>query len=130
MENSNNNSGPQIRHSSPIFFVKDRQETLDYYSRLGFQSDYSMGFVGRGGFEIIVHETKNAAQVTPNYPAHGETALDLFTMVYGVEELYNDLKSKGAIFHGELRVTEYGMKEFSIVDPDGYTLGFGEALND
>lgn len=24
----------------------------------------------------------------------------------------------------------YGMKEFAIIDPDGYTIGFGESLHD
>jgi hypothetical protein len=51
-------------------------------------------------------------------------------MVLGEEELCKEFKSKGAVFHRELTVSEYEMKEFTIIDPDGYNIAFGELLKD
>ncbi len=130
MENQVKVNKATIRHFSSIFFVSDRKRTLEYYSKLGFACDDSFGFVQREGFELIIHETKNVKEIRPNYPSHGKDALDIFSMVYKVENLYEEFKSKGAEFRYQLRVTEYGMKEFAIQDPDGYSIGFGESLND
>jgi catechol 2,3-dioxygenase-like lactoylglutathione lyase family enzyme len=116
----------KIRHVGPILYVKDRKTTLDYYSKLGFHCDYEMGFVERDSVEWIVHETSNVDRITPNYPTHGELALDMHCMVVSIEKLFEEFKSRGAAFNRELSLNEYGMKQFSIVDPDGYTIGFGE----
>ncbi|WP_208919770.1 VOC family protein [Paenibacillus uliginis] len=110
--------------------MSEHERTLRYYGNLGFSCDESFGFVHRDGFEIIIHETKNTSDIRPNYPSHGQDALDIFSMVNGVESLYEEFKSKGAEFRYQLRITEYGMKEFAIQDPDGYSIGFGESLND
>jgi uncharacterized glyoxalase superfamily protein PhnB len=118
----------KIRNMAPIYFVKNRKTTLDYYSSLGFNCDYGMGFIERDGNEWIVHETKNVERITPNYPVHGDRdlALDMHFMVVNIERLFEEFKSKGAIIHSEISVNEYGMKVFSIIDPDGYTLAIGE----
>lgn len=127
---SSSDNRSTIRHLSPVLFVADRQKTLEYYSSIGFYCDFGLGFVERDGLEIIVHETENKDRITPNYPHHREDALDIFAMVYGVEELYHELAEKGAKLHKPLEVNEFGMKEFSIMDPDGYTIGFGESIQD
>jgi hypothetical protein len=119
-----------IRHFSSILYVTNRKRTLEYYRGLGFECDELLGFVQRDGFELIIHETDNSEAIRSNNPIHGEEALDIYSMVYGVEKLYEEFKSKGANILYPIRVTEYDMKEFAIQDPDGYSIGFGEALND
>jgi hypothetical protein len=126
VENELKEKQVRIRNLGPILYVRDRKTALDYYHRLGFQCDYGMGFVARNGAEWIVHETKNAAAIAPNYPKHGAEAIDMHCMVVNIEELYAEFNSKGAVFHSEIKVNEYDMKVFSIIDPDGYTIGFGE----
>lgn len=128
MENHNQRS--LILNSASILFATNRQNTLRYYSKLGFSCDESFEFVQRDKLEFIVHEAKNSGEVRANHPIHGHEALDLFCMVQGVEELFEELKSKGAVIRYGLRITEYGMKEFAIQDPDGYSIGFGESLID
>jgi hypothetical protein len=119
-----------IRHFSSILYVTNRKRTLEYYRDLGFACDDLLGFVQRDGFELIIHETNNSDAIRPNNPIHGDEALDIYSMVYGVEKLYEEFMSKGANILYPIRVTEYDMKEFAIQDPDGYSIGFGEALND
>jgi len=118
----------KIRHFSSIFYVEDRKTVLDYYKKLGFWCDYNMGFVERDGLTLIFHETKNKDYITPNFPNHGDISLDVFSMVDNIEALYEDFKTRGARIQYELKTNEYNMREFAIIDPQGYTIGFGESL--
>ncbi|MGM0883251.1 MAG: VOC family protein [Bacillota bacterium] len=118
----------KIKHFSAIFFVSKREQVLDYYRKLGFWCDYEMGFVEREGLMMIFHESKEADAIVPNYPVHGENAVNVYAMVEGIDNLYAEFKSKGALFQYELRTNNYQMKEFAIKDPQGYTIGFGESL--
>jgi CRISPR/Cas system-associated endonuclease/helicase Cas3 len=118
-----------IINASKIFFTNRRIETLDYYKKLGFNVTYDFGFVEREGLEMIIHET-NIEERNCNFPRNGNDALDVFCMVSDAEELYNELKDKGARIHYDLRITEFNMKEFAIIDPGGFTIGFGESVSD
>jgi lactoylglutathione lyase len=47
--------------------------------------------------------------------------------------LYDELKSNDAIIASEPAISEFDWglcKEFSVLDPDGYAIGFGTAKND
>jgi|GEM_PF-2806847 len=118
-----------IKNSSTIFFTNKRKETLDYYNKLGFQINNDFGFVERDGLEMIFHETINVTRLS-NYPSNGESALDIYCMVSDAESLYKEFVAKGAEIHKNLSNTEYNMKEFAIIDPSGFTSGFGESLKD
>ncbi|QHW32758.1 glyoxalase [Paenibacillus rhizovicinus] len=120
----------KISHFSAIRFVADRKQALDYYAKLGFWCDYEMGFVEREGLHMIVHESdaEHVNAISPNNEIHGPHAVDLFAMVEGIEELYEEFQAKGAVLHYPLRTNDYQMKEFAIKDPEGYTIGFGESL--
>ncbi|XEC97455.1 VOC family protein [Paenibacillus tarimensis] len=118
----------KIKHFSAILFVSNRKQVLDYYSKLGFWCDYEMGFVEREGLMLIIHESDEVNAIIPNYPVHGENAVNVYAMVEGIDNLYDELKSKGAVFQYELRTNEYKMREFAIKDPQGYSIGFGESL--
>lgn len=118
----------KIKHFSAIFFVSKREQVLDYYSKLGFWCDYEMGFVEREGLMMIFHESEKTDAIVPNYPVHGENAVNVYAMVEGIDNLYDEFKAKGALFQYELRSNNYQMKEFAIKDPQGYTIGFGESL--
>ncbi|WP_152970743.1 VOC family protein [Bacillus sp. FJAT-28004] len=118
----------KIKHFSAIFFVSNRKQVLDYYSKLGFWCDYEMGFVEREGLMMIFHQSNQADAIVPNYPLHGENAVNVYAMVEGIDNLYEEFKSKEALFQYEIRTNEYQMREFAIKDPEGYTIGFGESL--
>ncbi|MCJ8009305.1 VOC family protein [Lederbergia wuyishanensis] len=118
-----------IKHFSAIFFVSNRKKVMDYYSKLGFWCDYEMGFVERDGLMLIFHESENPKSIIPNSPLHGKEALHIFAMVEGIDGLYEEFMSKGAVFHYTLKTNQYKMREFAIIDPQGYTIGFGEFLD-
>ena len=56
-----------------------------------------------------------------------QTTIALY--VDNVEEVYEDLVAKGLTVSA-LRVTFYGMKEFDIQDPTGYTLLIGQSTSE
>lgn len=72
--------GSRIKHFSAILYVSDRKRVLDYYRKLGFWCDDEMGFVEREGLGMIFHESDRADAIVPNYPVHGDQALDIFSM--------------------------------------------------
>jgi hypothetical protein len=74
MENQIKENKMRIRHFSSIFFVSNRDRTIQYYKNLGFNCDSQFGFIQRDGLELIVHETTHVNNITPNYPVHGEYA--------------------------------------------------------
>lgn len=112
-----------FRNIAPIFYVPDRKLVLDYYKRLGFWCDYDMGFVEWKGVGFIVHE-RPTASATPNN--HGNGGLDAFCMVSDIDMLFEEFKSKDAVFLYELKTNEYNMREFAIKDPAGFSIGFGQ----
>ena len=118
-----------IKNCSTIFFTNNRMETLNYYRKLGFHVDDDFGFVEREGLAVIFHEASRN-EILRNYPYHGEHALDIYCMVSDAEELYNEFVSSGAIIHKALIITGFNLKEFSIMDPSGFTIGFGQSLID
>ncbi|MEX2229718.1 MAG: VOC family protein [Dehalococcoidia bacterium] len=48
-----------------------------------------------------------------------------FTVDTDIDKLYASVKRKGAKIVQELKQQGYGMKDFSIQDPDGYVVGVG-----
>ena len=53
----------------------------------------------------------------------------LFFLIDDVTVLHERLKSMGCNV-SELRLTKYGLMEFSMQDPDGHMLGFGRDMLD
>jgi uncharacterized glyoxalase superfamily protein PhnB len=48
-----------------------------------------------------------------------------FTVDTDIDKLYTSVKRKGAKIVQELTQQNYGMKDFSMQDPDGYVVGVG-----
>lgn len=54
---------------------------------------------------------------------------DAYFWVNDVKELFADIKARGASFDHDLYEQEYGVLEFTVRDPDGHNIGFGEVLD-
>jgi predicted enzyme related to lactoylglutathione lyase len=68
---------------------------------------------------VIIH--LQAASDTARQP--GQAAVYIF--VTGVDALYEELRSRGALVLGEPEDYAYGMRDFAITDLDGNELVFG-----
>lgn len=112
---------------NPTLQVHDLKKASEFYVSIGFQLDWiwpeedpTHGSVSSGGFSFMFAKI-DAAQK----PQIG----DLYFKVEDVDSLYSELKSKG-IHVSELTKTEYGMLDFSLTDPFGHHIVFGQPSGD
>lgn len=105
----------------------DKQQTINFYvNGLGFnlQSDY--------GDYIIINFPEAELQFF-SYPALDRNKSDF--MIYlrinaGIESVYETLQKNNIAIHpnGKLEEKPWKQKEFSITDPNGTLLTFGQAI--
>ena len=125
---------PQLLRSAPYFPVGEVERSASYYERvLGFRREYAAGspaqfaIVSRDGLAIMLRLVGDASRVSPN-EAQGGT-WDAFFWVRDVRALHAELTASGAtVVYGPVVQPAYNMEEFAVRDPDGYVLGFGQAL--
>lgn len=79
-----------------------------------------MGFVEREGLAMMVRDNRETDAIAPNFPVHDDNAVNLYTMVKGVELLYEEFRSKEAVFQYGLRTNEYRTREFASPDPHAF----------
>ena len=105
----------------------DRQLTIQFYERLGFQvrSDY---------VDYFIMEQPPVELQFFSYPAlqPGQSDFMIYCRVNSeIENLYSHLQEKGIDIHpnGKLNDKPWRQKEFSIIDPNGTLLTFGQAID-
>lgn len=105
------------------FIIKN--EMLDFYPKLGFEmlSDY-------GDYVVMKKENLEI------HFFHFETLIKeksdfmIYLRVSEIEKLYEELQQKSIEIHpnGKLEIKPWKQKEFSIIDPAGTLLTFGESM--
>ncbi len=114
----------------PILAVNDIEAALAYYQeKLGFTVDFiygdppSQAGVSRGewtvrGVQLQFSLANDLSQIRPGS--------QFYLMVgVGIEQLYQDYCANGVRICTPLQKQPWGMREFSIEDPNGYVLRFG-----
>ena len=108
--------------------VEDPSASAEYYrERLGFNVKGVWGnhyaIVERNGFQIHLNQ-------------HGKTndAGDSFRggaymNVQDVRSIHEEVKERGARPLSEPQETDYGMREFAVMDLDGWILSFGQPIS-
>ncbi len=125
---------PQLLRSAPYFPVADLQRTAAHYERVfGFTLEYTGGappefaILSRDGLAIMLRLVTSPAAVLPNERQGG--TWDVFFWVRDARALHAELQSRGAdVVYGPMIQEAYHMEEFAVRDPEGYVLGFGQAL--
>ncbi|MBL7834767.1 MAG: VOC family protein [Cyclobacteriaceae bacterium] len=102
----------------------DKQKTIDFYSSLGFQvtSDH-------GDYLIVMSEQLELHFFS--FPALEPSNSDfmIYLRVVDIDSLYDSLRKKLAIHpNGKLETKSWGQREFSMVDPNGTLLTFGQGV--
>lgn len=126
-------SRADIIRGAPYFPVPDVSSIGEHYRDvLGFQCEYAAGsppefaIYSRNGSPVMFRRVHDPSLLSPNERQGG--AWDVFFWVSDVEALFGELTAKGATVVYEPVVQPYGMKEFAVRDPNGYVLGFGQAI--
>ena len=129
----NDDGASRLVRAAPYFLVADLTGTSSYYEHvLGFSREYTGGdppefvVVSRDGLPIMLRRASSGHAIVPNEKQGG--TWDVFFWVHGLRALHEEMRRTGAnIVYGPV-VQPYGVEEFAVRDPEGYVLGFGEAV--
>jgi catechol 2,3-dioxygenase-like lactoylglutathione lyase family enzyme len=121
-------------YAVPILPSRNLEETLDFYSRLGFElrgapiEKYGYLIIGRGSIELHFWDEPNVDPLT--------TAASCYVRVRDADALHHEWESAGVesdAATGSRLVapteTDYGMREFALVDKSGNLIRVGSPLN-
>lgn len=127
----------KLKKITPNLMVEDISQTVKFYEDLlGFTLDrsvpdeepYEWASVKAGEVELMFQARTSLSEDMPLFegmPVGG--TLTLFVRMNGIQELYDRLHNKVELVQ-DLFETFYGMREFSIKDPNGYILTFAEPV--
>ena len=126
----------KLKNMIPMLNISSLETSLEFYREaLGFEvvsakdalDEYRWGVIRSGDTELMLSETDTALNLPKGIDPHHNTDWPVIYYFYpdDVEALYRDVVGKG-FKATPLEVTFYGMKEFSLQDPDGHMLSFGQ----
>ncbi len=124
----------------PMLNVSNLEASLDFYQRsLNFQvvspkealEEWRWGVIRSGDTELMLSETQTDLGLTRNIDPEHDTSWPTIFYFYpdDIESLYEHVTRSG-FKATPLVVTFYGMKEFSLQDPDGHLLTFGQDVDE
>jgi glyoxylase I family protein len=127
-----------VRGATPLFFVYDMPTSVRFYrDLLGFEivttspalgeDHFDWAWLRLGQAELMLNTAFESNDDRPSQPdrarvlAHSDTTL--YLRCPDVDAAYNELSGKGVEIK-KPAVTYYGMKQMSLLDPDGYGICF------
>ena len=111
----------QFYQGAPLLLVPDVSATADFYRRtLGFKTD-----AGAETSEYTVVWRDNAA-VHLSKGDHAPTGVRIFFWVRDVNALYAEVIRREAVIAVPIGTRPYGVRDFTIRDPNGVEVVFGQ----
>jgi len=112
---------PELVDLIPTLAVSSLKQAVEFYAnKLGFELRLQSGnyvAVGRDNVQIGFIFDKNAVKgYKPSF----------YIQMVRIDDYYKQVKASGVKLATELKTSSSNMREFSLADPDGYTLIFGE----
>jgi catechol 2,3-dioxygenase-like lactoylglutathione lyase family enzyme len=124
-------SSTNYSHCIPFLPVRDLEETIDFYKNiLGFTNEWYWGDpptdagISRDGLSLFFVKNRTHTEMINN----AAQRLELCLFVSNVEEIYHELRKKDITIQRELSSMPWNIREFSILDNNGYLLRIGEYI--
>ncbi len=119
----------KVKHTRHVLAVKDLKVEADYYiNKLGFDRDFTAPgweFLSFGEFKVMLGECSDemTAEATGNHSwfAHA--------LVENVDEVYDEFKTRGANILSPIANKPWGIRDFTVVTPDGHRIVFGQMID-
>lgn len=118
---------------SPNIFVKDIDETINFYETIGFK--VAMNVPGEGDFVWVMMTCGKVSFMFQTFESLGTElpevlrqnggSLLLYIQIKEIRQFYDKIKDKVKVIK-DLEKTFYGATEFSILDNNGYIMTFAE----
>ncbi len=122
----------QLQKLSPILWTKNLQETISFYETV-------LGFKSRSNFPNFAALYRDNAEIMVIVPTDEQDSRDdffpkplltgsIYIFTEDVDEFWETVKDK-AIVKSPIADRQYWMRDFSIVDNNGYEIVFGEDIS-
>lgn len=116
----------KVVHTRHVLAVKNLTAAVEYFvEMLGFDRDLTAPgweFLSFGDFKVMLGECPEemSAEATGNHSwfAH--------CVVENVDEVYEEITSRGAKILSPIRNQPWGIRDFCVVTPDGHRIVFGQ----
>ncbi|HQX55883.1 MAG TPA: VOC family protein [Pyrinomonadaceae bacterium] len=116
----------QTRH---VLAVKDLAVAAEYFKEeLGFDLDFTAPgweFLSFGDFKVMLGECSDemTAEETGNHSwfAHA--------LVENVDDVYGEFVERGAKIHAPISTKAWGIRDFTVITPDGHRIVFGQTMS-
>lgn len=116
-------SPAQFIQGAPVLHVPDVQGTAGYYRDiLGFTSDF-----GDDAYAVVWRDNSAIHFVKSDSSARG---VHLFQWIRDVDAYYEEVSARGAEITVMPADRPYGVREFSVRDPNGVDIVFGQDIDD
>jgi lactoylglutathione lyase len=115
---------------TPNLMVRDVSSSLKFYEQtLGLQrrmtvpdrEPYAFVSLLAGQVEIFLNQDQSAAKPAPG-------GMSLYMELDGLDQLLVRVQQQGVKIEIPVNETFYGMREFAVLDPDGYLIIFAEPV--
>lgn len=138
MDKKLQSSGLKLQKLSPILWTKNLKETITFYETvLGFKGTSNFPdfvYLSRGDvgimFVVPQDETEDCKDPSDKQEFFPKPVLtgSIYIYMSHVDELWESIKDKAQI-KSSLADREYLMRDFSILDNNGYEIVFGEDIS-
>jgi uncharacterized glyoxalase superfamily protein PhnB len=120
---------------SPTMAVRDMNRTIEFYrDQLGFKLGMSFPDVGspeyadlsKDGMVLMFVPTRNCGIDDSEKLGVG---VSFYMQIDGdIDKYYKELKKKGIKIVIDIKDEPFGIRDFSVADPDGYLLTFNQKI--
>jgi hypothetical protein len=121
----------KLRNSTTVLLVGNIEPTMEWYKRLGFESEYyppGFAILQRDDIEIFLQQ--QPGYVAPEDPGRRERhAWNVYIVTDDVKALHEEFSlAPGVKISRKLSAQDYGMMEFDVIDLNGYRLVFAQPM--
>ena len=119
----------------PVLGVRDVRRAVDHYRDvLGFSCSEDSIFAPPGHEAVYALLTRDGCTIHLQIRRHERASTreaiegDAYVIVPDVDALFEELRGRGARIHREPMDEAYGMRDFTVEDPDGNRIAFATPL--
>lgn len=110
-----------------VFTVRDVGHSLAYYCKdLGFHEFFRLG--DPPSYAIVERDAVSLHLMPTSQDPRALGCSSIYVFAANVDDLYGELRALGCAIEHTPKDFDYGMREMSVVDPDGNRITFGQEV--